>query len=106
MVAAAVANRGVVMQPFVVDRVVGPDGKTVTQTKRHALGRTMSERNAIDLAGAMEAVVQAGTGTAAQIPGDPRRGQDRHGGDGSPGAEPDGVHRVRPGGGAAGSRSP
>ena len=69
MVASAVANRGVVMQPFVVDRVVGPDGKTVTRTKRHALGRTMSEKNALDLAGAMEAVVQAGTGTAAQIPG-------------------------------------
>ena len=29
----------------------------------------MSERNALDLAGAMEAVVTAGTGTAAQIPG-------------------------------------
>ena len=69
MVASGVANRGVVMQPFVVDRVVGPDGKTVTRTKRHALGRTMSEQNALDLAGAMEAVVQAGTGTAAQIPG-------------------------------------
>jgi peptidoglycan glycosyltransferase len=69
MVASAVANRGIVMQPYVVERVVGPDGKTVTQTKRHALGRTMSERNALDLAGAMEAVVQAGTGTAAQIPG-------------------------------------
>lgn len=69
MVASGVANRGVVMQPFVVDRVVGPDGKTVTRTKRHALGRTMSEKNALDLAGAMEAVVQSGTGTAAQIPG-------------------------------------
>ncbi len=69
MVAAAVANRGVVMQPFVVERVVGPDGKTVTRTKRHALGRTMSASNALDLTGAMEAVVQAGTGTAAQIPG-------------------------------------
>jgi peptidoglycan glycosyltransferase len=69
MVAAAVANRGVVMQPFVVERVVGPNGKTVKQTRRHALGRTMSAHNALELTGAMEAVVQAGTGTAAQIPG-------------------------------------
>ncbi|MBA3383795.1 MAG: hypothetical protein H0T20_03975 [Actinobacteria bacterium] len=69
MVAAAVANRGVVMQPFVVERVVGSDGKTVTRTRRHALGRTMSAGNALALAGAMEAVVRAGTGTAAQISG-------------------------------------
>jgi penicillin-binding protein A len=69
MVAAAVANRGIVMQPFVVERVVGPDGSTVTRTKRHALGRTMSAGNALALAGAMEAAVRAGTGTAAQLPG-------------------------------------
>jgi penicillin-binding protein A len=69
MVAAAVANRGVVMKPFVVERVVGPNGGTVRQTKRQALGRTMSAGNALDLTGAMEAVVRAGTGTAAQIPG-------------------------------------
>jgi len=69
MVAAAVANRGVVMQPFVVERVVGPNGRTVTRTRRRALGRTMSASNALALAGAMEAVVRAGTGTAAQIPG-------------------------------------
>jgi penicillin-binding protein A len=69
MVAAAVANRGIVMQPFVVERVVGPDGSTVTRTKRHALGRTMSAGNALALAAAMEAVVRAGTGTAAQLPG-------------------------------------
>ncbi|HJV30127.1 MAG TPA: penicillin-binding transpeptidase domain-containing protein [Gaiellaceae bacterium] len=69
MVAAAVANRGVVMKPFVVERVVGPNGGTVRQTKRHALGRTMSAGNAFALTGAMEAAVRAGTGTAAQIPG-------------------------------------
>jgi len=69
MVASAVANGGIVMQPFVVERVVGPDGKTVTRTRRHALGRTMSAGNALALAGAMEAAVRAGTGTAAQIPG-------------------------------------
>jgi penicillin-binding protein A len=69
MVAAAVANGGVVMQPFVVERVVGRNGKTVRQTRRHALGRTMSAGNALALAGAMEAAVRAGTGTAAQLPG-------------------------------------
>jgi len=69
MVAAAVANRGVVMQPYVVDRVLGPNGGVVTSTKRRALGRTMSAANASALTSAMEAAVSSGTGTAAVIPG-------------------------------------
>jgi peptidoglycan glycosyltransferase len=69
MVAAAVANRGVLMRPHVVDRVVSPEGKTVTRTKQEALGNVMSAQNASGLASAMEDVVRAGTGTAAQIPG-------------------------------------
>jgi peptidoglycan glycosyltransferase len=69
MVAAAVANRGVLMQPYVVDRILSPKGKVVTSTKRHVLGRTLSPHNAQVLALAMEAVVRGGTGTAAQIPG-------------------------------------
>jgi peptidoglycan glycosyltransferase len=69
MVASAVANRGIVMQPFVVDRVLGPNGGVVTRTKRRALGRTMSAANASALTSAMEAAVSSGTGTAAVIPG-------------------------------------
>jgi len=69
MVAAAVANRGVVMRPHLVDRVVGPDGGTVTKAKREALGRAMSATNASNIARMMEAVVSGGTGTAAAIPG-------------------------------------
>jgi peptidoglycan glycosyltransferase len=69
LVAASVANGGVVMQPHLVDRILGPKGGVVTTTKRRALGRTMSGQNAAALTGAMEAVVQAGTGTRAQISG-------------------------------------
>jgi peptidoglycan glycosyltransferase len=69
MVAAAVANRGVLMQPYVVDRILSPKGKVVTRTRRHVLGRTLSPHNAAVLTAAMEAVVRGGTGTAAQIPG-------------------------------------
>ena len=69
MVAAGVANRGVVMEPFVVDRVIEPDGDVLTRTRRRALGRTMSAANASALASAMEAAVASGTGTAAVIPG-------------------------------------
>lgn len=69
MVAATVANGGVVMQPHVVERVIGPDGSTVTRTKREVLGRAMSAANAATLTRMMEAVVAAGTGTRAQISG-------------------------------------
>jgi peptidoglycan glycosyltransferase len=69
MVAATVANRGVVMRPHVVDRVVGPQGGVVTKPKREALGRSMSAVNAAHIARMMEAVVASGTGTSAQIPG-------------------------------------
>lgn len=69
MVAAAVANRGVLMEPYVVDRILSPKGKVVTRTRQHVLGRTLSPRNAQVLSLAMEAVVRGGTGTNAQIPG-------------------------------------
>jgi peptidoglycan glycosyltransferase len=69
MVAATVANRGVLMRPHLIDRVIGPDGSTVTRTKREVLGRAMSRQNAETLVQMMEAVVSGGTGTAAQLPG-------------------------------------
>jgi penicillin-binding protein A len=69
MVVAAVGNHGVLMRPHVVDRVVSPEGKTVTRTTREALGNVMNAQNAAALTDAMEDVVRAGTGTNAQIPG-------------------------------------
>ena len=69
MVAAAVANHGVLMEPHVVDRILSPKGKVVTRTRQHVLGRTLSPHNAQVLSLAMEAVVRGGTGVAAQIPG-------------------------------------
>jgi penicillin-binding protein A len=69
MVAAAVANHGVLMEPYVVDRILSPKGKVVTRTRQHVLGRTLSPHNAQVLSLAMEAVVRGGTGVAAQIPG-------------------------------------
>jgi peptidoglycan glycosyltransferase len=69
MVAATVANGGVLMRPHLVARVIGPNGSTVTRTKREVLGRGMSRQNAAALTQMMEAVVSGGTGTRAQIPG-------------------------------------
>jgi peptidoglycan glycosyltransferase len=69
MVAAAVGNRGVVMRPYVVDRIVKPGGDWLTRTKPDELGRAMSPKSAAELTVMMEAVVSGGTGTAAQMSG-------------------------------------
>ncbi len=69
MVAAAIGNGGVVMQPYVVDKIVKPGGGTLQTTKPKSLGRAIKPETASELNTMMQAVVTGGTGTAAQIPG-------------------------------------
>lgn len=69
MVAAAVANGGVIMRPYVVDRIVAPNGSVVFKTSPHVYARPMKPETAAQLTAMMEAVVRAGTGGNAQIPG-------------------------------------
>jgi peptidoglycan glycosyltransferase len=69
MVAAAIGNGGVVMQPYVVDRILKPGGGVLSTTKPKARGRAISPQTASELTTMMESVVTGGTGTAAQIPG-------------------------------------
>jgi penicillin-binding protein A len=75
MVAAGVGNKGVVMEPHVVDRVTNPNGGVVTRTKARKLRRAISTRTAQELTQMMEGAVTSGTGTAAQIPGIPVAGK-------------------------------
>jgi penicillin-binding protein A len=69
MVAGSVGNGGILMRPYVVDRVVSPEGKTVARTERERLDRAVGPVNARAIQELMVRAVQAGTGTAAQIPG-------------------------------------
>jgi peptidoglycan glycosyltransferase len=69
MVVAGVANGGIVMDPYVVDKVTAPNGSLVTRTHPHALGRAIKPQTAAELTSMMERVVRSGTGTNAQIPG-------------------------------------
>jgi len=69
MVAAAIGNGGVVMHPYVVDKITKPGGGVLQTTKPKALGRAISPQTASELTTMMESVVTGGTGTAAQIPG-------------------------------------
>jgi len=69
MVAGTIANRGLVMRPYVVDRIVAPSGEVVLQTKPEDLGRAVKPETAEIVGSMMRDVVARGTGTHAQIPG-------------------------------------
>jgi len=69
MVAAGVANGGVVMKPHVVDRVTGPGGGVIARTHAAKLRRAVSTQTAQEVTSMMIAAVEGGTGGAAQIPG-------------------------------------
>jgi peptidoglycan glycosyltransferase len=69
MVAAAVAEHGVIMRPYVVGRVTAAGGGVVTRTHPHKYRRAMKTTTADALNQMMQAVVTGGTGTAAQISG-------------------------------------
>src|SRR5438552_6651094 len=69
LVGAAIANGGVEMEPHVVKEIRDADGRLVKEIKPSVFGRPISARTSAELTAMMESVVNAGTGTAAQIPG-------------------------------------
>ncbi len=68
-VAATVANRGRLMVPHLTDRIVDSEGRTVQQIEPRTQSVVMKPSTAAAITGMMEAVVNEGTGVAAQIPG-------------------------------------
>ena len=66
---AAVANKGVLMKPFVIAKVKDADGKTIAEQKPQAIRRVMSQRTLSELISAFEGVVERGTGKEAHING-------------------------------------
>jgi peptidoglycan glycosyltransferase len=69
MVAAGVANGGVVMRPYLVAKTLAPDLSPLSTASPHELGRAVRPGVAAELTRMMQAVVTSGTGGAAQIPG-------------------------------------
>jgi peptidoglycan glycosyltransferase len=71
MVSAAVANKGVLMQPYLVDSELGPNLEVRQKTNPQELDRAVSEDVAAQLTTMMESVVDdpAGTGNRVQISG-------------------------------------
>jgi len=68
-VAAAVANKGVLMTPHLVSAIVEADGHVVQRISPKAQSVVMRPSTAAAVTTMMEAVVNEGTGTSAQIPG-------------------------------------
>ncbi|GAB4155550.1 MAG: penicillin-binding protein 2 [Roseiflexaceae bacterium] len=70
MVAAAVANDGVMMRPYLVDRITTPDGNTIVGQSPREIRRAMSTRTAQLMRSNMQAVIAYGFGQAAgNVPG-------------------------------------
>jgi len=69
LVAAAIANDGVEMQPRLVTEARDPSGRVIAEFQAREFSRPLSPENAAALTQMMVGVVEGGTGTAAQIPG-------------------------------------
>ncbi len=69
LVAAGIANGGVIMEPHSVAKITDSDDKTVSTIKAKQWKTAMTPQTAEQLKQMMIQVVQRGTGTPAQIPG-------------------------------------
>ena len=69
VMAAAIANGGIAMNPYVVDHILSPEGATVSTAQPRAIGQPISSETAGKVKDAMLDVVENGTGWAAQIDG-------------------------------------
>lgn len=69
MVAAGVANQGVVMRPYLVAEEQAPDLSVLSATEPEELSRAVTASVAADLTDMMVSVVTDGTGGNAAIPG-------------------------------------
>ena len=69
LVAAGIANDGVVMKPYLISQVLGPDLTVLQSTNPSAFGRAMSVENSKILRNMMVGVVTNGTASNARISG-------------------------------------
>jgi len=69
LVAAAIGNGGVEMQPRLVTEARDPSGRVIATFDPEIFSTPLTPANAAILTQMMVAVVESGTGTAAQIPG-------------------------------------
>jgi penicillin-binding protein A len=69
MVAAGIANQGVVMKPYLVDSIQSPELETLKQTEPEELGRAISAESADQVTQLMIDTVNSGTASPGAIAG-------------------------------------
>ena len=65
----AISNDGVLLQPYLVDRIIGSNGEVILQNGRKELDRVASHETIVKMKDLMESVVQIGTGTPYKMEG-------------------------------------
>ncbi len=67
---SAIANGGLLLRPYIVRKIVGPDGVSILTHRPHVIRRVLSPKTAHLITSFMEEVTsEGGTGTKAAIPG-------------------------------------
>ena len=69
VLAQAIANNGIAMNPYVVGHVLSPEGAETYATSPRSLGQAISGETADQVKEAMLEVVENGTGSAARVYG-------------------------------------
>ena len=69
MVAAAVANNGTLMRPYLATSAVDPEGRTTLRNDPKEFSQVMTPATAAKVTAMMKRVVKEGTGTAAALQG-------------------------------------
>ena len=65
----SIANDGILLEPYIVDKVVDSNGNIIEQNSRTELGRVASKNTTDKIKDLMETVVLDGTGTNYNMPG-------------------------------------
>lgn len=63
LITSAIANDGILMNPYVLKNVVSVDGKLISETAPKSFGRLLTSEESKNLTKLMEAVIIEGTGT-------------------------------------------
>ncbi len=66
---SAIANGGYLMKPYIIEKIVDPEGNIVTENKPEVVTRVVSYDTSHQMKQILQSVVEDGTGKKAQIPG-------------------------------------
>lgn len=66
---ATIANKGIMMKPYVVEEILDQDGKTLKKIEPRQIRRVISEETALAVSAMLVSVVEEGHSVKAKIPG-------------------------------------